>query len=814
MCSLQAHWDAAFEYAGQGNLEAAEDVLRALLDDEDLCEAYLDISKSCAMAGRRFAMSRLFMNEGHLMVEKNALEDAKGYYAFSMELSDANTEAMSGMAHVQLQLGNYRETVEICTRILKSLAKLQHKEALKRRGLAFYHLGMQREAWNDLTVCMGGAPRHIRKKLGVSYALDMFRLKLNPKVFGADLLAPEPSHTPAALAAATFHAEQEAAAQAVADVYGDTPKTAVLQEGKPKQTRRVHRFNIIVPPDATPADVLSAIMDVQEGVKTAGDQEFLSGRDAIAQANTKASGGKPACPPGMPLSGVDSDAGARKKKSRKKRKVTPQAGTSPDVQASAKAGKENKQQAEATRGGVPAKASAASGTAGHKPRSAASMACATKLLARLLDAVDEGNVKGNDLDEACDSDVDIVEVADALTQMSESPRRMTDEERRLEMDWADAETPKTAQQNSAARVDQMASSSIKALLGVTTSCSSECQEAPLAAAGEDHGIGLQGQLTAVASSAGQSSEGLAETGMETQTAAEDQEKLIPGVWELQVSLAPSQEDQDTPADATMENAASLYSAQPPNTVDLENMAVAVNATSATNNVDTPELEGVGQGSASPRADASACGAKTQTWKSTVTEKNTAAKIADKEDMLSSEGGTPLTAEALEKFNQHYRCMPTIFPEGRTYLTPEALEKFKAFLEDGSGSGSSEAGQHLAANRQEPSPGSDLTPMIAKTPLLTIPEQSEAEEEDEASEDGPGDNGKETLAAGSVAAHSHGQTECVDWWFSTQSTEWSASVASEEQLTGEDADMTPEASGWKLRYGGHGLPGRGHGRCKQ
>ncbi len=53
---------------------------------------------------RRFAMSRLIMNEGHLMVEKNALEDAKGYYAFSMELSDANTEAMSGMAHVQLQV--------------------------------------------------------------------------------------------------------------------------------------------------------------------------------------------------------------------------------------------------------------------------------------------------------------------------------------------------------------------------------------------------------------------------------------------------------------------------------------------------------------------------------------------------------------------------------------------------------------------------------------------------------------------------------------------------------------------------------------
>ncbi len=51
-----------------------------------------------------------------------------------------------------------------------------------RRGLAFYHLGLQREAWNDLTECLGGAPRHLRKQLGVSYALDIFRLTLNPQV--------------------------------------------------------------------------------------------------------------------------------------------------------------------------------------------------------------------------------------------------------------------------------------------------------------------------------------------------------------------------------------------------------------------------------------------------------------------------------------------------------------------------------------------------------------------------------------------------------------------------------------------------------
>lgn len=577
-------------------------------------------------------------------------------------------------------------------------------------------------------------------------------------MFGPDLLAPEPSHTPAALAAATFHAEQEAAAQAVADVYGDTPTTAALQEGKPKQTRRVHRVDVFVPPEATPAHALSAIEDFQEAVGTAGDQEFLSGRDAIAQANPKASEGKPACSPGMPLSAEESDAGARKKKSRQKRKLTPQAGTSSDVQASAKAGKENRQQAEAARGGGPAKASAASGTAGHKPRSAASMACATKLLARLLDAVDEGKVKGNDLDEACDSDVDMVEVADALTQMSESPRRMTDEERRLQMDWADAETPETAKRHSAARVDQKASSSIKALLGVTTSRSLQFQEAPLAAAGEEHGIDLQGQAAAVASSTVQGSEGLAETGMAT----EDQEKLIPGVWELQVSLEPSQEDQDIPADAAVEDAASPYSAQSPNIADQDNMAVAVNATSATNILDTPELAAVGQGSAYPRANSSASGVETQTWKPTVTEENTAAKIADEEDMLSSEGGTPLTAEALEKFNRHNRCMPARSPEGHTYLTPEALVNFKAFLEDDSGSDSSEAGRHLAANRQEPSPGSDLTPMIAKAPLFTIPEQSEAEEQDKASEDGPDENGKEILAAGTVAAHIHVQTECVDW----------------------------------------------------
>ncbi|BDA50316.1 hypothetical protein COCOBI_15-4450 [Coccomyxa sp. Obi] len=790
---VEAHWDAAFEYANRGNLEGAEDVLRALFDDENLREAYLDISKSCAMNGRRFAMSRIFMYEGHRMVEKNEIEDAKGYYAFSLELTDANIEAMSGMAHVELQLGNYRETVEICARILKSLAESQHKEALKRRGLAFYHLGMQREAWNDLTEYVGGAPRHLRKQLGVSYALDMFRLKLNPEVFGPDLLAPELSHTPASVAAAMFHAEQVAAARAVADVYGGAPTTSALQEGEAKKPRRVRRVEIFMPEEATPADVLDAIEGAHE-IMRAGDQEFLSGRDAIARANTEAAGGEPARSPEMPLCGVDPDAGARKKNSRGSEKNTePQAGTTPEVQPSAKAGKENKQPAETAMSGVPPSASAARGTAGHKPKTAASVACATKLLARLLDAVNEDKVQGMDPDEECDSDVDIVEAADALAQISGSPSRMADEEQRLQMDWAAAETPETVKQRSAAEVNRNASSFIKALLGVTTSSSSEFQEAPLAAAGKEHGVGVQGQVATVASSAGQGSEALADTAIDTETAAENQTKLIPGVWKLQVSVAEKEEDQDIPADATMKDAALKYSAHLPNTVSQENMAVAADATSATSNVDTPELAALGKGS-DPPSKSSSFAAEKQTLKSAVKEENAAAKIADENPMLSLEGDTPLTAEALERFNQSTTRVPPKSPEGRTYLTPEALEEFKAFLEDRSGTGSPETVQPWAANRQEPSPGSDLTPMSVKTPLFTIPELSDEEEQDEASEDGPEENGNESLAADTVAAQSHGQKERVVWWFSTQSTEWAASAGSEEQPNGIDARMAPEANG--------------------
>ena len=51
--SVQAYWDAAFEYASQGDIEAAEDVLRTLLDDEILSEAYLNIRQSSEMISRR-----------------------------------------------------------------------------------------------------------------------------------------------------------------------------------------------------------------------------------------------------------------------------------------------------------------------------------------------------------------------------------------------------------------------------------------------------------------------------------------------------------------------------------------------------------------------------------------------------------------------------------------------------------------------------------------------------------------------------------------------------------------------------------------
>ena len=51
-----------------------------------------------------------------------------------------------------------------------------------RRGLAFYNLGMQKDAWNDLAEWMGGAPRYVRKQLASPHGFDLFRMELNPKV--------------------------------------------------------------------------------------------------------------------------------------------------------------------------------------------------------------------------------------------------------------------------------------------------------------------------------------------------------------------------------------------------------------------------------------------------------------------------------------------------------------------------------------------------------------------------------------------------------------------------------------------------------
>ncbi len=51
-----------------------------------------------------------------------------------------------------------------------------------RRGVAFYNLGRQREAWNDLAECMGGARPSVRQRLASPNGFALFRLKLNPEV--------------------------------------------------------------------------------------------------------------------------------------------------------------------------------------------------------------------------------------------------------------------------------------------------------------------------------------------------------------------------------------------------------------------------------------------------------------------------------------------------------------------------------------------------------------------------------------------------------------------------------------------------------
>ena len=52
----------------------------------------------------RFMVARMFMDEGHRLLEKDEAEDAKGFYSFSLELYSNSTEAKNGMASAELRV--------------------------------------------------------------------------------------------------------------------------------------------------------------------------------------------------------------------------------------------------------------------------------------------------------------------------------------------------------------------------------------------------------------------------------------------------------------------------------------------------------------------------------------------------------------------------------------------------------------------------------------------------------------------------------------------------------------------------------------
>jgi hypothetical protein len=88
------------------------------------------------------------------------------------------------------RIRKWQKTMELENKWQSILSDCYNHYVEFRRGLAYYNLGMQKDAWNDLTQWMGSAPRYVRQQLASPNGFDLFRLHLNPEVLMA------PGHTP------------------------------------------------------------------------------------------------------------------------------------------------------------------------------------------------------------------------------------------------------------------------------------------------------------------------------------------------------------------------------------------------------------------------------------------------------------------------------------------------------------------------------------------------------------------------------------------------------------------------------------------
>lgn len=93
-------------------------------------------------------------------------------------------------AQTNARIRKWRKRMEVENKWQRILSDCYNYDVEFRRGLAYYNLGMQKDAWNDLTQWMGSAPHYVRQQLASPNGFDLFRLHLNPEVLMT------PGHTP------------------------------------------------------------------------------------------------------------------------------------------------------------------------------------------------------------------------------------------------------------------------------------------------------------------------------------------------------------------------------------------------------------------------------------------------------------------------------------------------------------------------------------------------------------------------------------------------------------------------------------------
>ncbi|XP_072929618.1 uncharacterized protein [Epargyreus clarus] len=98
--------------------------------------------------GRLFDAFRRFGKAMKMVIAIDPMDTTSIPLETAKDLMAIRVKLYNNLAHCQLQHGEYRATVDLCSQALTY--DLQNTKALYRRGVACMHLNMYEEAWDDI----------------------------------------------------------------------------------------------------------------------------------------------------------------------------------------------------------------------------------------------------------------------------------------------------------------------------------------------------------------------------------------------------------------------------------------------------------------------------------------------------------------------------------------------------------------------------------------------------------------------------------------------------------------------------------------